>query len=259
MMHIEVASRTETGARPYNEDDLRHGRTGPLVYAVLADGAGGHSHGATASDIVVRSVALSLQRLQDWPDGQAGPVLGRSIQLAQDTLNAGQVGLKAHQRMHATVVALWMDTAQRQVVWAHVGDSRLYRVRQGVAEQLTQDDSVVQQMVNAGFITPEDARHHPRKNQLLAAMGSEEPLQVHIPLAPEDLLEGDAYLLCCDGWWDHFAPADLSRALDQSGSAQAWLDRMAGQIQAAQEPNQDNYTAIALWVGNPHEVTRIGA
>ncbi len=258
MMHIEVASRTETGARPYNEDDLRHGRTGPLVYAVLADGAGGHSHGATASDIVVRSVALSLQRLQDWPDGQAGPVLARSIQLAQDTLNAGQVGLKAHQRMHATVVALWLNTQAGLAVWGHVGDSRLYRVRQGVAEQLTLDDSVVQQMVSAGFITPEDARHHPRKNQLLAALGSEEPVEVHIPPQPERVVEGDAYLLCCDGWWDALTPHDIARTLDAAGSAEAWLDHMAGRIQAAGLPNQDNYSALALWVGDPHEVTRIG-
>jgi serine/threonine protein phosphatase PrpC len=258
MMHIDVASRTETGARPYNEDDLRHGRTGPLVYAVLSDGAGGHSHGATASDIVVRSVALSLQRLQDWPQEQAGPVLAQTIQLAQDTLTAGQHGLKAHQRMHATVVALWLNAQAGQAVWGHVGDSRLYRVRQGVAEQLTVDDSVVQQMVSAGFITPEDARHHPRKNQLLAALGSEEPVEVHIPRQPEAVIEGDAYLLCCDGWWDALSPRDIARTLDAAGSADAWLDHMAGQIQAARLPNQDNYSALAIWVGDPHEVTRIG-
>jgi serine/threonine protein phosphatase PrpC len=258
MMHIEVASRSEVGARSYNEDDLRHGQSGTQVYAVLSDGAGGHSHGAIASDIVVRTIALSLQRVTEWPQGQAAPVLVQAVQLAQDTLNGGQQGMKAHQRMHATVVALWVDTLHQQAVWAHVGDSRLYRVRQGVAEQLTQDDSVVQQMVSAGFITPEDARHHPRKNQLLAAMGSEEALQVHTPGQPQALSEGDAYLLCCDGWWDSLSPQDMARMLDASGSPQAWLDRMAGHIQMAQVANQDNYSAVAMWVGNPHEVTRIG-
>lgn len=259
MIPIEVASRSEVGARSYNEDDLRHGQAGDLTYAVLSDGAGGHSHGATASDIVVRSVALSLQRVQDWPQHQAAPVLAQAIHVAQDNLNAGQQGLKAHQRMHATVVALWLDARQRQVVWAHVGDSRLYRVRQGVTEQLTLDDSVVQQMVAAGFLSAEDARHHPRKNQLLAAMGSEEALQVHTPSQADLLCEGDAFLLCCDGWWDTLSPADIARTLEASGSAQGWLDRMAGHIQAAQVPNQDNYSAVAVWVGNPNEVTRIGA
>jgi serine/threonine protein phosphatase PrpC len=258
MMYIEVASRSEVGARSYNEDDLRHGRSGSQVHAVLSDGAGGHSHGAIASDLVVRSMALSLQRIGDWPQAQASQVLAQAVLQAQDTLNAGQEGLKAHQRMHATVVALWLDAQARQAVWAHVGDSRLYRVRQGVAEQLTQDDSVVQQMVNAGFITPEDARHHPRKNQLLAAMGSEEPLQVHTPGPPQPLEEGDAYLLCCDGWWDSLSPNDIARMLEASGSPQAWLDRMAAHIELAQVPNQDNFSAIALWAGNPHEVTRIG-
>ena len=207
---------------------------------------------------MVRSVALHLQRVPQWPGPQAGAVLGQSVQLAHDLLNAGQQGQKAHQRMHATVVALWVDAASRQAVWAHVGDSRLYRVRHGRCEALTGDDSVVQQMVAAGYISAEEARHHPRKNQLLSALGSEEPLQVHTLSQPDSVMEGDAFLLCCDGWWDLLSPADIARLLDASGSPQAWLDRMAGQIQAAQLPNQDNYSAIAVWVGNPHDVTRIG-
>ena len=257
MIPIDVASRSEVGARSHNEDDLRHGRVGSMVYAVLSDGAGGHSNGAVASDVVVRSVALSLQRVGSWPGAQAGAVLREAILQAEDTLNAGQQGLKAHQRMHATVVALWLDAAQDQVAWAHVGDSRLYRVRQGVTEQLTVDDSVVQQMVQAGFITAEDARHHPRKNQLLAAMGSEEALQVHTLSAPDALCDGDAFLLCCDGWWDVLGAEDIARTLDEAGSPQGWLDRMADLIRAAALPNQDNYSAVGLWVGDPHEVTRI--
>ena len=255
MMHIEVASRSEVGARSHNEDDLRQGRAGARVYAVLSDGAGGHSNGAMASDIVVRTVQLGLQRATVFN----AAVLEAAIEEANEVLNAGQHGLKSHQRMHATVVALWIDLSLEQALWAHVGDSRVYRVRHGCAEQLTVDDSVVQHMVDAGFIKPEEARHHPRKNQLLAAMGSEETPTVHLPHAPEALRDGDAFLLCSDGWWDVLSLDDIERTMLDTAHPGQWLDAMAAIVAAHRVSNQDNYTAVAVWIGNPSEVTRIGA
>jgi len=254
MMHVEVASRSEVGQRSHNEDDLRHGTSGTQVYAVLSDGAGGHSNGAMASDIVVRTATLLLQRATVFNPA----VLEAAIEEANEVLNAGQEGLKSHQRMHATVVVLWLEAKEGQALWGHVGDSRLYRVRQGVAQQLTTDDSVVQHMVDAGFIKPEEARHHPRKNQLLAAMGSEETPYVHLTREPQVLIEGDVFLLCSDGWWDQLESADIERTMLQASGPGQWLDQMADLVAQRQVPNQDNYTAVAVWVGNPSEVTRIG-
>lgn len=254
MMHIEVASRSEVGARSHNEDDLRLGSAGPRLYAVLSDGAGGHSNGAMASDIVVRTAQVVLQRATVFNPA----VLEAAIEEANDVLNAGQQGLKSHQRMHATVVALWLDMEAEQALWAHVGDSRLYRVRQGRAEQLTVDDSVVQHMVDAGFIKPEEARHHPKKNQLLAAMGSEETPQVHVTMQPESLRDGDAFLLCSDGWWDQLDLDDIERTMLNADHPEQWLNQMASIVAQCRVVNQDNYTAVAVWVGDPSEVTRIG-
>ncbi len=254
MMHIEVASRSEVGQRSHNEDDFRHGTSGTQVYAVLSDGAGGHSNGAMASDIVVRTATLLLQRATVFNPA----VLEASIEEANEVLNAGQEGFKSHQRMHATVVVLWLEAQEGLAMWGHVGDSRLYLVRQGVAQQLTVDDSVVQHMVDAGFIKPEEARHHPRKNQLLAAMGSEETPHVHLTREPQELIEGDAFLLCSDGWWDQLEPEDIERTMLQASNPSQWLDQMAALVAQRQVPNQDNYTAVAVWVGNPSEVTRIG-
>lgn len=255
MMHIEVASRSEVGQRSHNEDDLRCGTSGTQVYAILSDGAGGHSNGAMASDIVVRTATVLLQRATVFNPA----VLEAAIEEANDVLNQGQHGLTSHQRMHATVVALWIEARDGLALWAHVGDSRLYRVRQGRAEQLTTDDSVVQHMVNAGFIRPEEAKHHPRKNQLLAAMGSEETPNVHVTRQPVELLEGDAFLLCSDGWWDQLEHADLEYTLSRAFTPAQWLDQMADLVAQRQVPNQDNYTAVAVWVGNPADITRIGA
>lgn len=254
MLHIEVASRTEVGQRSHNEDDFRLGTSGSQVYAVLSDGAGGHSNGAMASDTVVRTATVLLQRATVFNPA----VLEAAVEEANEVLNAGQQGLKSHQRMHATVVVLWLEAQQGLALWAHVGDSRLYRVRQGRCEQLTVDDSVVQHMVSAGFIRPEEARHHPRKNQLLAAMGSEETPTVHLTRQAEPLFDGDAFLLCSDGWWDQLDPEDIERTLSRAGHPQQWLDMMAELVAERQVPNQDNYTAVAVWAGNPAEVTRIG-
>ena len=254
MLSVQIASKTEVGARSHNEDDFRHGGAGSLHFAIVSDGAGGHSNGAMASDLVVRTSALALQRATDFRPA----VLVSAIEQANEVVNSGQQGLKSHQRMHATVVGLWLDVQAQAALWANVGDSRLYRVRRGLAEQLTKDDSVVQQMVDAGFIKPFEAKHHPRKNQLLAAMGTEEQIQVHVPEQPVGVVEGDAYLLCTDGWWDNLDADDLEDTLSRSETAQQWLDHMAVLIGQRQGANQDNYTAVAVWVGNPGDITRIG-
>lgn len=257
MLEIDIASRSEVGARSHNEDDLRTGRGAQpdrLWFAVLSDGAGGHSNGATASDLVVRTAALHLQREAAF--GEA--TLQRCITDANQVLNAGQQGLKSHQRMHATVVALWLDLAAQHAIWAHVGDSRLYLMRHGRLQQMTRDDSVVQQMIDAGFLPASEARHHPRKNQLLAALGSEEAVDVHVSHPPLALRDGDAFLLCSDGWWDALEPGEIERCFDASGQASHWLDQMAQLIDQRRLPNQDNYSAVAVWLGDPAEVTRIG-
>ena len=139
-----------------------------------------------------------------------------------------------------------------RLLYARVGHPYCFQCGQEITAQ------TVQQMVDAGFIRPEDARHHPRKNQLIAAMGMEEALPIHVSEQAQMIQDGDAYLLCTDGWWDHLDESDLESTLDLAQTAQQWLDRMADLVAARQQPNQDNYTAVALWVGNPGETTRIG-
>jgi len=256
MSGITIASRSETGARKTNEDYLQHGVLESGWYAVLSDGAGGHSDGAIASDLVVRMVVheLSVAFDRSLP---AGAALQQVVHVANDALNQQQRGQRGRHRMHATLVVLWVDAATRQAVWAHVGDSRLYLLRQGHVLSVTRDDSVVQTMVDAGLIAPGDARKHAQRNQLLAAMGSEEPIEPHVSEADFTLEDGDALLLCSDGWYDPLEPHEIESTLAASAGAQDWLDRMHALVKARAQPNQDNYSAIAMWVGNPAEITRI--
>jgi serine/threonine protein phosphatase PrpC len=157
--------------------------------------------------------------------------------------------------MHTTVVALWVLPSLEQALWTHVGDSRLYRVRHGQGELLTQDDSIVQHMVRSGMLSEAQGRAHPQKNHLLAALGIEGDVTPHTVVRPVELMEGDAFLLCSDGWWDNFEPHDIAAALHRSNSPEEWLDDMRRHIAGRAVPRQDNYTAVAVWIGDPGDMT----
>jgi len=256
MIRIQMASCSDKGARNHNEDDLRLGVARNGCYAVLADGAGGHKRGAEAA---ARAVQRIEGMLRDDAVAFSPSNLTRTVYLAHDELTHHQDSDAPESRMHCTVVVLWIDPEAEHALWTHVGDSRLYRIRHGYTDVVTSDDSVVQRLLQAGLITPEQMQTHPQKNQLIAALGIEGEVEPHTVARPVELMEGDAYLLCSDGWWDHFDDALLARTLAEALSPQAWLDAMRGHIEAQRRPRQDNYTAIAVWAGDPGEVTRPGA
>jgi serine/threonine protein phosphatase PrpC len=253
MTRLRFATCTDPGARGGNEDDCRHGEGPNGPYAVLADGAGGHSRGEEASYRTVDCISRVLceEGVTFSPDN-----LTQVVRLAHAELLQRQQGARRpEQRMHTTVVVLWFDPTSTQVLWTHVGDSRLYRVRHGQAELLTQDDSVVQHMVRSGMLSEEQGRAHPQKNHLLAALGIEGEITPHTVVRPVELFDGDAFLLCSDGWWDGFEPTDIAAALHRADTPEAWLDDMRADIAARATPRQDNYTAVAVWVGNPGDMT----
>lgn len=242
MLKVQIASRSRVGAREHNEDDLRVGQRDGICYAVLADGAGGHSNGAVASDLVVRAVTMALQSRCE-PHPQA---LHDAVHDAHELLLEQQARAPDRERMHATLVALWIDAVRGQAVWSHVGDSRLYLLRDGAVRHVTRDDSVVRQMVDAGIISPEAARQHPKKNQLVCAMGVEAAFVAHTIEKHYTITEGDAFLLCTDGWWEHLDRADIERTWSEADDADEWLERMEVLIRAAARPDQDNHSAIAV-------------
>lgn len=242
MLHLEITTCSEVGGRSRNEDDLRIGQSRNTHFAVLSDGAGGHGHGQMASDIVVRTVALALQRSEAF----AREPLSLALTQAHQALLREQGAAPAHLRMHATGVALWLDLERGLALWAHLGDSRLYLLRGERALQLTRDDSLVQQLVDAGMLSAQEARTHPKKNQLLQALGSRDLGSVHVCEEPLPLQDGDAFLLCSDGWWERLDGSDLVRSLAAASDVQDWVARMRDQVAGSARPGQDNYSAVGL-------------
>ena len=256
MRHIRIASCSEKGARSHNEDALAHGQARNGHFAVLADGAGGHRRGAEAAR---RAVACVERLLRDDAVAFSPANLSQMVHLAHSELLHHQDSQLPEARMHCTIVVLWIDASTSHVMWTHVGDSRLYRVRHGQVDVITSDDSVVQQLLQAGVITAEQRHGHPQKNQLLAALGMLGEVDPHTVVRPVELLDGDAFLLCSDGWWDAFEPAALATSLDRALDPTQWLAEMRATVEARAVPQQDNFSAVAVWAGEPAESARPGA
>lgn len=245
MLEIAAAIRSERGQRAGNEDQACVCRRSPQWLGVLADGAGGHQGGEEASRRAVDHLSRALYQ-EPAPFDAAS--LTRAVVAAHHHVRAGQDGGSNLDRMHTTVVVLWIDAASGSCLWTHVGDSRLYLVRRGVLRQLTADDSVVQRMVEAGVLTPQEALVHPYRNQLLAALGIAGEVEPHTANAAVDLQAGDAFLLCTDGWWGSLEESEVLAGLAGADTPEEWLAAMQRRIEARAQPGQDNFSAIAAWV-----------
>jgi len=153
--------------------------------------------------------------------------------------------------MRATAVVLTVDTAQRTACWGHLGDSRLYRMRGGRVVARTKDHSVVQRMVDAGYLRDQDARTAQHRGRLFAALGQTENFEPELAPQPVALAAGDAFLLCTDGCWEYVDDGELERTLKASPSAEDWLRLIEARVIEAGPPDQDNYSALAVWCSDP--------
>ena len=199
--------------RPHNEDAIGTDLGSGLV--VLADGMGGYKAGEVASAIAVNTVteyvAQGIKKAhQREPDKTSG-LSGESLLLREAVTRANEI---IHQTaksqpqcegMGTTIVAcLYYDN---KVSVAHVGDSRVYRVRGENLEQVTLDHSLLQELVSRGFYTPEEARRSLNRNLVTRALGIEPTVEVDVQ---EDVvLVGDLHLLCSDGLNDMVEDSDI--------------------------------------------------
>ncbi len=190
-MGFECVTRTHVGLRrKVNEDNLLE-CTERGLWAV-ADGMGGHEAGEVASAMVVEALAgLPITSNLEADTANAVSAMIRVNQelivLARSDIHPRTIG--------STVVGLIIRDGQYRCFWA--GDSRAYRVRSGVIRQLTRDHSLVQELVEAGMIAPDEAHNHPNANVITRAVGAAETLIVDT--VGGDARPGDQFLLASDG------------------------------------------------------------
>ncbi|MGF6964873.1 serine/threonine protein phosphatase PrpC [Paraburkholderia sp. WC7.3g] len=257
-MQLVTASLTDRGGRPRNEDSFGDWSSERLYYCVVADGAGGHGGGDTASRLVVDSVLADLRYLTVAELPPTGERLCSALAHANQNIVEEQSRGKGNEKdMRSTAVVLAIDRECATAAWAHCGDTRLYCFRHGEISARTRDHSMVQQMVDAHLLAEEQMRHHPRRNVLYAALGTREPLPIAWVDGTFALRDGDALLICTDGLWEYADDAGIADALAHAATPGAWLDALAQQVRASASAHHDNFTALAVWVGDDAQATRL--
>lgn len=231
-------SRTDVGCvREHNEDSLIV--AAPLF--VVADGMGGHAAGEVASEIATTTIANAAP---EHPDAEA---LGRAVEQANlaiiDAVEQG-VGKRG---MGTTCTAAMLE-GERLVI-AQVGDSRAYLLHEGKLQQITRDHSLVAMMVEAGQLTPEEARVHPRRSVITRALGTD-PSTVP-DLYEIDVVAGDRLLLCSDGLTSMVDDADIAAIMVRTADPQRCASQLVNEAIAA--GGHDNVTVIVADVEGARE------
>lgn len=240
-MKTDFAGRTDTGrVRARNEDALLQ-RPERGLFAV-ADGMGGHAGGDIASRIAVD--ILDERTVDDNTDVPAE--LEAALRAGHEAILKAAAADSGLNGMGTTMTALRFSGAGRCVI-AHVGDSRAYRYRGGELDQLTRDQTWVQEQVDAGLISPRQAKRHPYSAMLTGALGIA-GIDLDVELIQLEPRPGDLFLLCTDGLVARLDDGDISRILAADDDVHATADALVAAANAAGGP--DNITVALIRVAS---------
>lgn len=249
-MIYQFCAKTDPGrARDNNEDSVVFDE--PTLTAVLADGMGGYNAGEIASGMATAFIKSELSRwLTEAGDGAKAREVRRAMEICVDNANRSifnSANSNAHYAGMGTtlVVGVFRDD---KLVMGHIGDSRCYRLRAGVLEQITKDHSLLQEQMDAGLITPEQAATSSIKNLVTRALGVDDSVLLEVN---EHLVQaGDIYLMCSDGLSDMVDDAAIAKIV-----ASEWeLEQKANQLidLANENGGRDNISVLMVEV---HEAT----
>jgi protein phosphatase len=241
-MKYQFFSLTDPGrVRTNNEDALTFDEANGV--AVLADGMGGYNAGEVASGMATAFIGSELVRwlssgTQKPNAGQVARALDICVQKANTSILNAAVSNPHYAGMGTTLVAAVFQG--QTLVLGHVGDSRCYRLRAGVLTQLTKDHSMLQEQVDAGLLTPEQAAVAPGKNLLTRALGVEDTVQMEV--ATHQVTGGDLYLMCSDGLTDMLDVTGITSVLTSERS----FSQMAQELihQANAHGGRDNIAVL---------------
>ena len=221
---IEVSSQSDIGCVRQNnedsfgywepEDDQQFVRKGRL--AIVADGMGGYEGGQEASRLAVETV-MAVYRDFGGDDPQVALIEG--LQAAHEQIRRYSFAHPELRGMGTTCTAAAI--VQEALYYVHVGDTRLYLIRDGQITRVTRDHSYVGRLVEAGMISAEEAEHHPQRNILTAALGTNPDLIMDSPGQPEPLRSEDAIVICCDGLWGLVHDREILEAVENNSAEQA--------------------------------------
>ena len=249
-MRVRFAGDTNVGMkRAHNEDSFYLPESERL--AIVADGMGGHASGEVASRMAVDTIAGFFKATQEeqqmtWPfkmdRGHRYDVnrMVTAIKLANLKIHEqAQKDPRCHGMGTTVVSTLFLDDA---IVVGHVGDSRLYRRREGLFEQITEDHSLLNDYIKMKHLSPEEIAAFPHKNVIVRALGMKDTVQVDVHVDSPRL--GDVYMLCSDGLSGMITDAQLTELISAERDLDVLCERMI--TMANKNGGLDNITVVAI-------------
>lgn len=201
---MEIFSAMRIGDRDINEDCVWSNIQGEHCFATVADGLGGYASGEEASGIVVDCIGAAIVGTN---------ISEESLIDAIDNANRRILELQAqkHKRCMSTVALVWCDNKNHRMFTIHVGDTRIYQIRNNRIVYQSEDHSVAQMAVHAGIIKASDIRTYPKRNRLVRALGAEN--SVKIDCSHLESQDSDVIIICSDGFWELISEENLLKSL----------------------------------------------
>lgn len=242
-MQLSVAAGTDVGRiRAGNEDSLYADADQERGLFIVADGMGGHAAGEVASEMAVQIVAREMAAVRDLNSDEVLDTLAEALRMANRAIYERTIVEADKQGMGTTASCLVLG-AGRWII-GHIGDSRIYLLRGGKFHQLTKDHSYVQEQVDAGFLTPEQARYHPYSNVITRCVGANAIVEADV--LHGELENGDIFLVASDGLTGMVEDVQLKKIMETRGSPGRMVDAMIND--ANRRGGLDNITAIVVQV-----------
>ena len=243
-MRIEYADLSLVGDREDNQDRVTVSAAEQAALLVVIDGMGGHSDGSRAADTALKSLLESF-RQTSLPLFDPLGFLHLALSRAHDEVAKLGSGQAIDTRPRATTaICLVQDGA---AFWAHIGDSRVYHLRQGKIVQRTRDHSHVELLLREGKITEEELPTHPMRNFVECCLGGDPAIPEMTIGGRHALQPGDVLLLCTDGIWANLRDTDIAGFFrDDNQELRAWLEALGRRAVQASAPFSDNSTAAVL-------------
>ena len=241
-MRYQYALTSRLGNRGSNQDRCAIRLGEDRVLLVVADGMGGHARGDLAAQTTVDTLSR-LFRDQDGPIPDPRAFLDRALARAHEqVVRVGQAQQPPIEPRTTCVACLVQG---HSAWWAHVGDSRLYLLRDGQRLLRTRDHAFVEELLQRGEISEDEARHHPMRNSVSQCLGGRSSLPEASFGQIEELHRNDCLLLCSDGLWAAL-PENLLVTLCDKPDLNRALEKLAEDAEHACYPRSDNISAVAL-------------
>ncbi|MCB1082634.1 MAG: Stp1/IreP family PP2C-type Ser/Thr phosphatase [Chlamydiia bacterium] len=236
--------KTDVGLVRTNNEDVFLSLKEHAFFA-LADGMGGHRAGEVAASEAVQFLSASIEDLflkndKDWNIFDLQYFNKLYIEHANHHVH--RLGQKHASRKGMGTTLCTLLFHERSIIYGHVGDSRIYRLREGLLEQLTVDHSRTNQLIAEGIVTKEMAKNLPYKNILTRALGTQENVEADIHIAPVN--PDDLYLMCSDGLTDQVSDEEIAEILKKNQDIKQGTSRLIER--AKEEGGRDNVTVLLI-------------